>query len=82
VLSDPFLHIAGLMVFPKEWFDGEDVMRLPLALKDKVTFNPDAATRFRFIDESEGWELMIADLFAMHQFVADIVFPAFARFFK
>jgi hypothetical protein len=81
--SEPFLHIAvpGIKA-RKDWFDGEDIVRLPIALKDKVTLNPNAATRFLFMDAIEGWELSIDDMIEMYNFVAGEVFPAFSRFFK
>ena len=81
--SEPFLHVAAPdFQIKEEWFDGEDIVRIPLALKDKVTFKPDTPIRFLFMDAAEGWELSIDDMSAMYQFVADTVFPAFARFFK
>lgn len=82
--SDRFLHIAipGLRALRDEWLDGEDVVRLPLALKDKVTLYPDAPVSFKFRDDREGWEMATVDMFVMYQFVANTVFPAFAGFFK
>lgn len=80
--SESFVWVAGIKTVPKEWFDGEDVVRIPLGLKDKVTLNPNAAIRFLFMDTDEGWELSMRDLAEMYNFVAGTVFPAFARFFK
>jgi len=35
--ASDFLHIADptLRFIPKDWFDGEDVLRIPLGLKEK-----------------------------------------------
>jgi hypothetical protein len=81
--SETFLHISvpGLRA-QKEWFDGEDIVRLPLALKDKVTLDPSAPIRFLFMDSVEGWEISLRDMFVIYQFVANTVFPAFAGFFE
>jgi hypothetical protein len=82
-VSESFIEIAGFrQTIPKEWFDGEDVMRIPLRLKDKVTLHPNAGIRFLFMDPNEGWELSMRDLAEMYNFVAGTAFPAFARFFK
>ena len=66
-----------------EQLDDGIVMRIPLTAKDKVHLNPDPIkVAVRFDDRSEGLSMGIQDFFDMYQFVADTVFPAFARFFK
>jgi hypothetical protein len=56
-------------------------MRLPIASKDYVDFNPDRRIDLRFYDEREGIDLGYQDLVEMYDFVANSVLPAFAGFF-
>lgn len=52
--SDIFLHIDIPAPPSQDWLDDEGVVRVPLALKDKVALNPNAGTRFQFADANEG----------------------------
>lgn len=67
--------------FPGEQTDNCTVMRLPFALKDCVEFNPERRVELRFIDLFEEIEVTYQDLVEIYDFVTNIVFPPFARFF-
>lgn len=57
------------------------IIRVALADKDKVEFNPELSCELRFIDEREQIDVGISDLAEMYDFVANTVIPAFAGFF-
>jgi hypothetical protein len=59
----------------------QTIMRLPLALKEKVHFNPNVKVEFEINESSEGIVLRYKDLVDMYEFVDSTVFPAFAGFF-
>ncbi|MFZ0662949.1 MAG: hypothetical protein WAM66_09680 [Acidobacteriaceae bacterium] len=67
--------------FPGEQIDNCTVMRLPLAAKNYVDFNPELPVDLRFYDEREGVDVGYDDLFDIYEFIAEEVIPAFARFF-
>ena len=67
---------------PMEELDDGGIMRIPIALKDKVIFNPTpGGVDVFFGDRSERLELSLKDLIEMYEFVATTVIPAFASFF-
>lgn len=62
------------------------IMRLPLAAKDYVKFNPDCGIALRFSIQSkmeppERFDLSYQDLVEMYEFVAKVAIPAFTCFF-
>lgn len=65
----------------REQVDNCTVMRVPLATKDHVDFNPDRGIEFRFFDKREGIDIGYQDLIEMYDFVATKVIPAFSSFF-
>jgi|ERR1700688_364019 len=68
--------------FPVKELDDGGIMNIPIALKDKVQFNPTPGEiNIFFGDKPQGLEAGIEDFFRMHQFIADTVFPAFSSFF-
>ena len=67
-------------VAPKQ-IDNCTVMRLPLAAKDYVDFNPDRGIDLRFFDDKEGINVGYHDLVEIYDFVTNSVIPAFAGFF-
>jgi hypothetical protein len=71
-----------LAQFGVEELDDGCVMKVPLAIKDKVQFNPNpSGVDVRLIDRAEGIDLGYGDLLEIYEFVAKIVIPAFAVFF-
>jgi hypothetical protein len=83
VISDEFLRVnvpdAPVKI---ERVDNHGIVTIPLALKDKVQLNPTPAFDVRFGTAEDELDMGIDDLFDIHQFVAEAVLPAFARFFK
>ena len=74
-------HQSGIVV--EDVGDG-CIMKLPLAMKEKVHFNPSsnaANVDMRFGSETDGIELAYSDFVEMYEFVANTVIPAFASFF-
>jgi hypothetical protein len=57
------------------------IMKIPLAMKNNVHFNPDAGMEVRFSDRDTGIDLNYTDILEMYDFVALTVFPVFSRFF-
>lgn len=57
------------------------VMRLPIAYKDEVEFNPHLTSDVRFFDDFEEIDIGLIDLIDIYEFVANEVLPAFTRFF-
>ncbi|MBZ5598232.1 MAG: hypothetical protein LAN83_07910 [Acidobacteriia bacterium] len=83
VISDEFLRInVPNASFEGEHIDNCGIVKIPLAMKDKVNLNPSPGFDLRFGTAKDELDLGIDDLFEIHQFVADTVLPAFARFFK
>jgi len=83
VVSDEFLRVnVPNAPVAYERFDNYGEVRIPLALKDKVQLNPTPGFDLRFGTAADDLDIGIDDMFDMHQFVADTVLPAFARFFK
>jgi len=78
-----FKFTPGVNVeIPTEELDDGGIMRIPIALKDKVEFNPSPnEIDIFFGDRTERNELSLEDLIDMHEFVATKIFPAFAGFF-
>jgi hypothetical protein len=65
-----------------EQFDDGIAMKVPLALKDHVQFDPNPTVDIYVGDKKEGIELRLEDLIEMYKFVAETVFPSFASFFQ
>jgi hypothetical protein len=57
------------------------VIKIPLALKDKIRLNPNPGVDMRFGDKATGDDLGISDFVEMYEFVAHTVIPSFASFF-
>jgi hypothetical protein len=55
--------------FGQEQVGYQTIMRLPLAIKEKVSFNPDVRVEFRINEPSEGIVLLYEDLVQMYEFV-------------
>jgi len=72
--------IQGVDIQTQELDDG-GIIKIPIALKEKVTFNPDPGeVDFFFGDKREGTNLSLKDITEMYQFVAVEVLPAFTSF--
>lgn len=67
--------------FHQEQIGHHTIMRLPLAIKENVRFNPDVRVEFIINETSEGMVLLYTDLVDMYEFVDKVVFPAFEGFF-
>jgi hypothetical protein len=81
-ISDP--NIAQYA--PPAEFGGCTIMRLPLAAKDHVQFNPDLRYTLNFsvqprMDSADKFVITFNDLLEMHEFIDRTVIPAFASFF-
>jgi hypothetical protein len=78
-----FSGVPGMDAIPfnNEQIGNHTIVRLPLAIKKEVHFNPDVKVEFRINESSEGLVIGYKDLVEMHEFVANTVFPAFAGFF-
>lgn len=92
---DKHRHISPFTVLPEWQFctdsageisieqaDDCTIMRLPLAIKDNVKFNPSRKVEVRFFDSREKIEIGYTGLVEMYDFVTDKVIPAFAGFFS
>jgi hypothetical protein len=83
IISDESLRVNDPNPQVKfEDIDNYGIVKIPLALKDKVQFNPTPGYELRFGTATDELDIGVDDLFDIHQFVADTVLPAFARFFK
>jgi hypothetical protein len=58
------------------------VLRLPIAAKGKLNFNPSVKIIIQFGDESEGIVVPYEELIDIHHFVRDDVMPRFKYFFQ
>jgi hypothetical protein len=91
---DKHRHIYPFTVLPEWQFSAQGpgeasteqaddctIMRLPLALKEGVSFNPSRKVEVRFSDARAKIDVGYAELAEMYEFVTCVVFPAFAGFF-
>jgi hypothetical protein len=83
VISDEFLRVNVRNAPVKiEDIDNYGIVKIPIAFKDKVQLNATPGYELRFGTAADELDIGVDALFNMHQFVADTVLPAFARFFK
>lgn len=75
------IHSTESSLIQTEQFDNKSVMRLPLAIKEQVDFNPNVKVKFEINESSEGIIFGYEGLVEMYRFVAETVFPVFADFF-
>jgi len=81
VLTDWQFKTNGIERIEHKLIDGVPVLLVPLGEKDKVEFNPDCGIKLTIYDQVEGFDIDIAGLTEMYEFVADTVLPSFAPFF-
>ena len=56
-------------------------MTLPITYKSELEFNPALTSELSFFDDFEGVDVGYSDLVKIYEFVANVVSPAFSRFF-
>ena len=81
ILPEWQFKMSGVEKIGNEQIDNCTIIRVPLADKGKVEFNPDCRSKLTIYDRDEGFDLSLNDLTEMYDFVAITVFPDFARFF-
>jgi hypothetical protein len=67
--------------FETEELNDGSLIKIPIALKEKVSLNPSPGIDIRFGTRAEGTDLGLSDLIEIYDFVALTVIPAFACFF-
>ena len=82
VTWDTFVPFNAAQVCLAE-FDGDGVMKIPLALKSEVALNP-RVPEFKILFGDLYWQIQcdFAEVEAIYEFVANRVIPRFSRFFQ
>jgi hypothetical protein len=81
------IAIVDFPDFPREFAhlieadNDAEMVSIPLDLKSKMRFDPTGSLNITFGDSKEGISCDFGGLEDMYNFVADGVFPKFARFF-
>ena len=81
VPTDWIFNVPGGFDPIAEGLDNGGVVKLPLAMKDKVRLNPKIGVDVHFGDPIEGVLVTFKDFVDMYNFVANTVLPAFFGFF-
>jgi hypothetical protein len=81
ILTDWQFKTTGVEKIGTQQIDDCTIIRVPLADKSKVEFNPSLGARLTIYDRDEGFELTVDELTEMYDFVSLEILPSFSRFF-